>query len=86
MIKSPLITICIPTYNREKFLPETLDSIIEQDGFNIDDIEIVISDNASVGNTATIVQEYQKKYKNIKYFRNDENIGSDRNILKVMQL
>jgi glycosyltransferase involved in cell wall biosynthesis len=86
MIKTPLITICIPTYNREKFLPETLNSIIEQDGFNEEDIEIVISDNASIDSTSIIVKGYQEKYKNIKYFKNDENIGSDRNIIKIMQL
>lgn len=82
----PLLSICIPTYNRKKYLKESLDSIINQEWFNEEEIEIVISDNASIDNTTEFVKEYQNKYKNIKYFRNDENIGADRNIIKVLQL
>lgn len=76
----PLLSICIPTYNREKYLKECLDSIVNQEWFNIDEIEIVISDNASEDNTTDLVKSYQEKYKNIKYFRNDENLWFDRNL------
>ncbi len=86
MQKAPLLSICIPTYNREKYLKECLDSIINQEWFNEQEIEIVISDNASVDNTTEIVKSYQKKYNNIKYFRNEENIWADRNILKILQM
>ncbi len=86
MNKQPLLSICIPTYNREKFLQETLDNIVHQDGFNTDDIEIVISDNASGDNTTHIVQGFIEKYPNIKYVRNDTNIGADRNVLSVLGL
>ena len=77
----PLLSICIPTYNREKYLQECLESIIHQEGFNTEDIEIVISDNASQDNTTQLVETYKAKYPNIKYFRNVENIGAIRNVL-----
>lgn len=86
MSKNPLLSICIPTYNRKKYLKESIENIIHQDWFNQEDIEIVISDNSSIDETPSLVRDYQKKYGNIKYFRNETNIGADRNILKVLQL
>ncbi len=69
----PLLSICIPTYNRSQYLVNTLDSIINDEGF-CDEVEIVVSDNASTDDTGVVVQAYVKKYPNIKYYRNDENI------------
>lgn len=83
MQSKPLLSICIPTYNREKYLKECLESIVNQKWFNISDIEIVISDNASTDNTKELVHEYQKKYSNIKYHRNEENIGAIKNVFRL---
>lgn len=82
MGNKPIISICIPTRNREKYLKECLDSIINQEGFNQKDIEIVISDNASTDKTTELVKWYQKKYINIRYYKNEENIGSENNLIK----
>jgi glycosyltransferase involved in cell wall biosynthesis len=53
------ITICIPTYNGEKRLPEVLDRLRSQ--INLEQIssEIIVVDNNSSDQTAKIVQEYQ---------------------------
>ncbi|EBH2219729.1 glycosyltransferase, partial [Salmonella enterica] len=45
-----LISFCIPTYNRKEYLEELLNSINNQEKFNLD-IEICISDNASTDGT-----------------------------------
>jgi glycosyltransferase involved in cell wall biosynthesis len=72
----PILTIAIPTYNGAKHLQETLDSIIPQ----LDDrIEVVISDNASTDGVETIIQRAQATLPSLRYFRNAENIGGDRN-------
>ena len=68
-----LLSICIPTYNREKCLQQCLDSIVNQKAFNAN-IEIVISDNASSDNTDELVKKYQEKYTNISYKKNKENL------------
>jgi acetyltransferase-like isoleucine patch superfamily enzyme len=72
--KKPILSICIPTYNRANSLDKSIASIVTQQEFNSDDVELVISDNASDDNTEEIVQKYQGQYKNIYYFRNHENI------------
>ncbi len=81
-MNKPLLSICIPTYNRANYLKECLDSIVcqfdDKDVFN--QIEVVISDNASEDNTKELVEEYQKKFSNIRYFRNKENLGFDLNV------
>ena len=77
------LSICIPTYNRAAFLGEALDSVIRQ---ATDEVEIVVSDNASTDHTEALVREYQARFPRIRYHRNPENLGADRNFLKVVEL
>lgn len=77
----PLLSICIPTYNRAEYLEKSLDSLISQPEFA--QIEVVISDNTSMDRTEEVCKSYQKKYPNIIYFRNEENIH-DRNFPTVL--
>ena len=82
-LQQPLLSICIPTYNRSQYLKKTLDSIICQEEFSPDNVEIVISDNCSTDDTEIVCKEYTEQYENIKYFRNNENIR-DRNFPLVL--
>src|SRR3989344_2982702 len=87
MNDKPILSICIPTYNRADYLKECLDSVVAQfDGREIrDNVEVVISDNASPDKTRELVEEYQQKFNNIKYFRNNENFGFDLNVINVVE-
>lgn len=74
MLNEIILSICIPTYNRSKFLSEALDSIIiSLNGFE-DRLEIIISDNASTDDTIDVVKDYQSKFSFIRYNRNKENV------------
>ena len=79
----PFLSICIPTYNRGAFIGETLESIISQ---ATDEVEIVVSDNASQDDTRHIVESFRGRFPRITYFRWPENMGADRNFLKVVEL
>lgn len=68
----PLLSICIPTYNRAEFLKKSLESLICQKRF--EETEVVISDNCSTDNTKDVCDCFSRKYPNIVYHRNDENI------------
>jgi len=72
--KKPLLSICIPTYNRAEYLDKCLASIVSQKEFRGGNVEIVISDNASTDNTEDVVNRYQEQYDNIFYSRNLENV------------
>ena len=51
----PMISIIIPTYNEEKYLPVLLESIKKQ---GIKDLEIIVSDNKSTDRTIIIAEKY----------------------------
>lgn len=84
-MQRPVLSICIPTFNRATYLKECLKSIVSQlknkDFQKV--VEVVVSDNDSTDNTCDIVKNFNKKFKNIKYFKNKKNIGGDRNIIKA---
>jgi glycosyltransferase involved in cell wall biosynthesis len=71
----PILSICIPTYNRATVLIQTLNSIVSQKIFiETDLVEIVVRDNCSEDNTRECVLSYVSKFPNkIKYFKNEIN-------------
>lgn len=76
-IQKPLLSICIPTYNRSKYLRISIESIISQQEFLDGRVEIVVSDNASEDDTSDLMSEYTSRYENIFYHRNSENVRDE---------
>ncbi len=79
--KLPLVTIIIPTYNREWIIGETIESALNQTYPNI---EIVIWDNCSTDSTYSIVQGYAKSDSRIIFFKNNENLWPVKNWKKCL--
>ncbi len=74
---NPKVSIIIPSYNSSEFLPEALESALNQDYSNFD---IIIVDDGSTDQTAQIAKEYQKKDKRIKYiYQKNKGLGGARN-------
>ena len=71
-MEKPILSICIPTYNRASCLDKCLEAIVAQEEFNR--IEVVVSDNCSSDNTPNIVEKYSRQYPNIGYYRNTKNL------------
>lgn len=63
----PFISVVIPTYNRGKLLPLTLDSLLAQT-YPQDRFEIVVANNNSTDNTVHILTEYAKQNRNLTFF------------------
>lgn len=72
-INENLVSIITPTYNSNKFLKETLDSIIAQTYKNW---ELIITDDGSTDNTLLILEEYSKKESRINFYKSASNLGS----------
>lgn len=56
MKKSPLVSVCLPLYNGQKYLVEVLDSIMSQ---SFQDFEVVISDDNSTDDSLKIVRNHR---------------------------
>ena len=80
---SPLVSICIPSYNYARYLPECLNSAIAQTYPNF---EVVVVDNCSDDGTPELVAEYCRRYNRIVFHRNSENIGMTANFNRAMEL
>ena len=76
------VSIGLPVYNGEKYLEETLDSILAQ---TYQDFELIISDNASTDDTPRICRTYASKDSRIRYYRNERNFGASKNFNLVFE-
>ncbi len=72
----PLLTIAIPTWNRAKTLDEALGFLLPQVNSFKQDIEVIVSDNASEDQTKEVIEKYILNFPtlNIIFNRNCENI------------
>ena len=79
---TPRVSVGVPVYNGERFIRQTLDSLVDQ---SFKDLEIVISDNASTDGTAAICEEYARRDDRIRYVRNERNVGLAKNFNRVVE-
>ena len=66
----PKISVCIPVYNGETYLAQTIQSVLDQ---TYSDFELVIIDNASTDNTVSIVRSFTDS--RIRLIQNETNVG-----------
>jgi len=79
---TPLLTICMPVFNSEKTLHQSLNSLLKQ---TFQNFKLIISDNASTDLTQKICEDYIKKDKRIEYFRQKKNYGSLKNSNSILE-
>jgi len=78
----PKLSIGIPVFNGQEFLPELLDRFLAQ---TFRDFEILICDNASSDRTPQICYEYERRDSRIHYVRNQRNVGAIANFNRVFE-
>ena len=71
MKEKSIISIVTPAYNAQKYIGETISSVLEQ---TYADWEMLIIDDCSTDNTAEIIKSYNDK--RIKYFKTPNNMGA----------
>lgn len=78
---APLVSICIPTYNSEATLAQTLDTIVGQSHSRL---EILVVDNASTDNTVEVAHRFADP--RIRVHQNATNIGAEGNFNRCIAL
>lgn len=76
MEKAKTVSVVMATYNGAKYIREQLDSILAQ---TYPLKEIIIQDDGSTDDTPAICEEYASKWSNIKFIRNEHNLGFNLN-------
>jgi glycosyltransferase involved in cell wall biosynthesis len=80
---SPKLSICISTLNRASFIGATLESVIGQ---ATSECEIVVLDAASTDGTDKVVAHYCSRFENLRYVRQENNNGLDRDFDRAVEL
>lgn len=80
-----LLSICIPIYNREKYLKKTLSRFLNDKNLFSDKIQLYISDNCSEDDLESVCMKYQDKGLNLTYHRNKTNLGMDYNFINCIK-
>lgn len=75
---SPVLSICILTYNQEQYIRQCLEGVMmQQTSFSF---EVIVGEDCSTDNTRSIVKEYEQRYPGIiKPIYHEKNVGPQRN-------
>ena len=81
---SPILSVCIRSYNQETFIADALDSVLTQKtNFPF---EIIISADCSTDSTPIILRKYQEQFSNkIRLILGETNIGGPNNLRRVIE-
>lgn len=78
----PKLSIIVPVFNTEEYLPNVLESIVNQ-SIGLENVEVFLVDDCSTDNSGVIIDEYSKKYDNIigiHLLENSQSPSKPRNI------
>lgn len=67
----PRVSVCMPTYNYAKYLPEAIESVLSQD---YSDLELLVIDDCSRDDTSTVVQAYADAGHRFIFSVNERNL------------
>lgn len=77
--------IILITYNRIEYLQNTFNQIFA-DNSPIKNLPMTILDNKSTDGTSELIQEYARKFPNIKHIIHNRNIGGNANIARAFEM
>ena len=69
----PLVSVCMQTWNSERFIGEAIESVLGQD---FEDLELIIVDGASTDKTKEIIERYARQDLRIRAIFHERNLGS----------
>lgn len=79
--ESPIVCVCVPTYNAAKTVRETLESILDQTYPNL---VVHVSDNASTDNTLEVIESFTDS--RVIVHKHDVNVGGEENFTRCIHL
>jgi len=71
-MQNPLISIVVPSFNKVKYIGQTLESIVNQ---NYQNLEVIIQDGGSTDGTLAVIKKFARKYPGIFNFESKKDKG-----------
>lgn len=71
-MKSPIVSVLMTSYNREKYISEAIESVLAS---TFKDFELIIVDDCSKDKTVEIARKYAALDQRVKVFLNEKNLG-----------
>lgn len=81
--QNPLVSVCMPLFNTERFVGEAIEGVLNQSYQNI---ELIICDNKSTDRSIEIVERYSRQDSRVRLVKNKRNLGYAGNLHKVTSL
>jgi glycosyltransferase involved in cell wall biosynthesis len=81
MSSNPIVSICIPTFNRASMVSDAIQSALNQ---TYSPIEVLVVDNASTDNIDKVVRSFHDP--RLKFVKNDKNLGLFGNFNRCIEL
>ena len=83
MQENPLVTIICLSYNHEKFVLETLNSVVNQ---NYSPIELIIVDDYSTDTTKSIIENWLLSHSDVHFIANAVNLGNTKSFNNALKI
>jgi glycosyltransferase involved in cell wall biosynthesis len=84
MGKFPLVSVCLITYNHEKYICKAIEGVLQQE--TLFPFELIIADDCSTDNTRSIIKEYANSHPSIiRLILQEKNVGAKRNWLDLIE-
>jgi glycosyltransferase involved in cell wall biosynthesis len=80
-MSSPVVSVCLPTYNYARFLPRAVESVLGQ---TFGDLELLVYDDASSDETVEVMQPYLADER-VTFVRHEQNQGLFANFNQVIE-
>jgi glycosyltransferase involved in cell wall biosynthesis len=81
--RGPKVSVCVPTYNGSAYLPQCLESILNQD---FEDFELLIVDDCSSDSTVSLAEEIRRRDARVRVTVNKHNLGLVGNWNRCVQI
>ena len=81
---TPLVSVCVTTYNHERYIAQAIESVLGQRTTFA--VEVVVGEDCSTDNTLAICREYEKNYPDrVRVVASESNIGMHHNYRRTIE-
>lgn len=83
MSQYPTLSVVMPNYNHARFLPESLDAILNQ---CYSPMEVIVMDDASTDNSVEVIENFVRRDPRVRLVRNERNVGVEQTVNRLLEL